>query len=60
MYTNISISVNEIRWAGHVARTGETGNAYKMLLGKLERKGLFGRPRRRWKDNIRMDLMKIG
>jgi succinate-acetate transporter protein len=36
-----------IRWAGHVARMGETGNAYRILVGKPEGKGPLGRPRRR-------------
>jgi hypothetical protein len=49
-----------MRWAGHVARMGAIRNAYKILVGKLEWKIPFGRPRRRWKDNIRMDLEKIG
>jgi hypothetical protein len=35
---------------------GEMRNAYKMLVGKPERKSVLGRPRRRWKDNIKMDL----
>jgi len=34
-------------------------NAYKILVGKHEGKRPFGRPRRRWEDNIRMDLRKI-
>jgi hypothetical protein len=37
-----------MRWAGHVARKGETGNAYKILAGKKD--SPFGRARRRWKD----------
>jgi hypothetical protein len=38
---------------------GEFKNAYNMLVGKLEGKRPFGRPRRRWEDNIRMDLREI-
>jgi hypothetical protein len=49
-----------IKWAGHVARMGETRNAYKIFLGKPEGKRPLGRPRRRWMDNIKMDLREIG
>ena len=45
-----------IRWAGHVARMGEEWRVYRVLLGKPEGKRPMGRPRRRWVDNIRMDL----
>jgi hypothetical protein len=44
------------RWAGHVARMGEKRNAYRSLLEKPEGKRPLGRPRRRWVDNIKMDL----
>jgi hypothetical protein len=47
------------RWAGHVARMWERGNAYRMLVGKSEGKRPLGRPRRRWVDNIKMDLREI-
>jgi hypothetical protein len=49
-----------MRWAGHVARVGEKRNAYRILVGKQERKRPLGRPRRRWVDNIKMDLREIG
>jgi hypothetical protein len=49
-----------MRWAGHVARIGEKRNAYRILVGKQERKRPLGRPRRRWEDNIIMDLREIG
>jgi hypothetical protein len=45
-----------MRWAGHVARIREKGNAYRLLVGKPEGRRPLGRPRRRWLDNIRMDL----
>jgi hypothetical protein len=45
-----------MRWAGHVARMGETRNAYRLLVGEPEEKRPLGRPRRRWADNIKMDL----
>jgi hypothetical protein len=50
------IKSRRMRLAGHVARIGEKRNAYRFLVGKPEGKRLLGRPRRRWVDNIRMDL----
>jgi hypothetical protein len=50
------INLRRMRWAGHVARMRETRNAYKILVGKRP----LGRHRRRWEDNIRMDLREIG
>jgi hypothetical protein len=49
-----------MRWAGHVARMGETRNAYTLLVGKPEGKRPIERPIRRWVDNIKMDLREIG
>jgi hypothetical protein len=49
-----------MRWAGHVARLGETRNAYRLLVGKPEGKRSLGRPRRRWVDNIKVYLREIG
>jgi hypothetical protein len=49
-----------MRWAGHVARMGETGTAYTILVGKPEGKRPLGRPRRRWVDSIKMDFRDIG
>jgi hypothetical protein len=48
------------RWAGHVARIGEGRGAYRVLVGRPEGKRPLGRPRRRWEDNIKMDLREIG
>jgi hypothetical protein len=50
------IKSRRMRWAGHVARMGETRNAYRILVGKPEGKRPLGRPRRRWVNNIKMDL----
>jgi hypothetical protein len=50
------IKSRRMRWTGHVARMGKKRNAYKILAGKPEGKRPLGRPRRRWEDNIRMDL----
>jgi hypothetical protein len=54
------IKSRRMRWAGHVARMGEKMNAYRLLVGKPEGKRPLGRPRRRWVDNIRMDLAEVG
>jgi hypothetical protein len=54
------IKSRKLRWAGHVVRMGETRNAYRILVGKPEGKRSLGRPRRRWVDNIKMDLREIG
>jgi hypothetical protein len=45
-----------IRWAGHVAHMGERRGVYKILVRKPEGRRPLGRPRRRWKDNIKMDV----
>jgi hypothetical protein len=49
-----------MRWAGHVARIGKKRNPYRILVGKPERNTPQGRTRRRWVDNIKMDLREIG
>jgi hypothetical protein len=49
-----------LRWAGHVARMGEGRCVYRVLVGKPEGKRPLERPRRRWEDNIKMDLREIG
>ena len=48
-----------MRWAGHVARMGERRGAYRVFVGKHEGKRLLGRPRRKWEDNIKMDLQEV-
>jgi hypothetical protein len=53
------IKSRRMRWAGHVARTGEKRNAYRILVGKPVGKRPLGRPRRRWVDN-KIDLREIG
>jgi hypothetical protein len=52
--------MKERRWARHVARMGEKRNAYNLLVGNPEGRSPLGRPRRRWLDNIRMDLVEVG
>jgi hypothetical protein len=54
------IKSRRMRWAGHIAQMGETRNVYRLLVGKPEGKRPLGRPRRRWIDNIQMDLLEIG
>jgi len=49
-----------MRWTGHVARVGEEREVYRVLVGKSEGKRPLGRPRRRWVDNISMDLQEVG
>jgi hypothetical protein len=54
------IKPRRMRWAEHVARRGEQRNVYRLLVGKPEGERPLGRPRRRWIDNIKMDLLEIG
>ena len=54
------IKSRRVRWARHVARMGEERGAYRVLVGKPKGKRSMGRPRRRWVDNIRMDLQEVG
>ena len=53
------IKWRRMRWAGHVARMGEERVVYRVLVGKADGKRPLGRPRRRWVDNIRMDLQEV-
>jgi hypothetical protein len=52
------IKSKRMRWEGHVARMGKKRDVYRLLV-KPEEKTPLGRPRRRWVDNIRMDLGEI-
>ena len=54
------IKSRTLRWSGHVARMEEGKSAFKILTGKPTGKRLLGRPRRRWEDNITMNLEEIG
>jgi hypothetical protein len=53
------IKPRRMRWAGHVARMGEERGVYRVLVEKPEGKSPLGRPRRRWVDNIRMDVQEV-
>ena len=54
------IKSRRMRWAGHVARMEEGRGVYMVLVGKPEGKRSLERPRRRWEDNITMDLEEVG
>ena len=54
------VKSRRMRWAGHVARMGEDRWVHRVLVVKPEGKMPLGRPRRRWEDNIKMDLQEVG
>jgi hypothetical protein len=54
------IKAKTMRWAGHVAHMGEMRGTYNILVGRPEGRRPLGRPRRRWADNIKMDLRETG
>ena len=54
------VKSRRMRWVGHVAPMEEGRGVHRVLVGKPEGKRPLGRPRRRWEDNIKMDLQKVG
>jgi len=54
------IKSRRMRWAGNMTRMGEGRGVYGVLVGIPEGKRPLGRPRRRWEDNIEMDLQEVG
>ena len=64
LYSSLNIvrvvKSRRMRWAEHVARMGEGRGVYRVLVGRPEGKRALGRPRRRWEDNIKMDLQEMG
>jgi hypothetical protein len=54
------IKSRRVRWAGHVARMEAGRGVYRVLVGRPEEKRPLGRPRRRWEDNIKLDIREIG
>jgi len=60
--TNIirTIKSRRMRWVGHVARMGERGGVYRVVVGKIEGKRPLRRPRRGWEDNIKMGPQEVG
>ena len=57
---NVFFSNKSLVWAGHVERMGERRGVYRLLAGKPEGKRQLWRPRRRWEDNIKMNIQKVG
>jgi hypothetical protein len=53
------IKSRRMRWSGHVTRMGESRRVYRVLVGKPESRRSLGRPRRRWENNIRIDLPEL-
>jgi hypothetical protein len=56
----VRVIKSRMRWKGPVARLEEERGVYRFLVGKPEGKRPLGRPRRRWEDNIKMDLQEVG
>jgi len=54
------VKSRRMRWVGHVGPMGEGRGVHRVLVGKPEGKRSLGRPRRRWEDNIKMDLQEVG
>jgi hypothetical protein len=54
------INSRRMRWAGYVARMGERRDVHRVLVRKPKGKRPLGRHRRRWEDNIKMDLQEMG
>jgi hypothetical protein len=54
------IKLRRMRWAGHVAHTGEGTGVHRVLFGRPKGKRPLGRPRHRLEDNIKMDLRELG
>ena len=59
-YVYMYVKSRRMRWAGHVARMGEGRGVYRVLVWEPEGKRPLGRPRRRWENNIKMDLQEVG
>jgi hypothetical protein len=54
------IKSRTMRWARHMAWLGEQRGVHRVLVGKPEGKRPLGGPRRRWEDNIKMDVQEVG
>jgi len=57
---NLSSQIEHVRWEGNVARMGDRRDVCRALVRKPEGKRPLGRPRRRWEDNIKMDIQEVG
>ena len=60
MICNLGVIKSRMRWAGHVARMWESRGVYGVLVGKPEGNRPLGRPRRKWEDNIKVDVLEVG
>ena len=54
------VKSRRMKWAGHVARIGKGRGVHRVLVEKPKGKKSLGRPRRKWEDNIKMDLQEVG
>jgi hypothetical protein len=54
------IKSRRMKWAGHVALMGEGRGVHRVLVGRPEGKRPLGKPRRRWEDNIKVELREMG
>ena len=54
------VKSRRMRWARHVARMGKGRDVHRVLVGKPEGTRPLRRPRRRWEDNVKMDLREVG
>jgi hypothetical protein len=60
-YTILRVTKSgRMRWTGHVARIGEGRGVCRVMVDKPEEKSPLGIPRRRWEDNIKIDLQEVG
>jgi hypothetical protein len=53
------INSRRMRWVGHVVRMGDETGVYRILVGRPQKERPFGRPRRRWENNIKLDLQAV-
>ena len=56
----MNLKSRRLRWVGHITGMHKSRNAYRVLVGKPEGKRTLEGPRRRWEDNIKMDLREVG
>jgi hypothetical protein len=56
----VRVIKSRMRWAGHVTRMGKRRDVYRVFVGKPEGRSPLRRPKRRWKDNVKIDLQDVG
>ena len=54
-----NLGERRMRWVGHVARIGKSKGVCRVWVGRYDGKRQLGRPRRRWEDNIQIDLQEV-